>query len=96
MRTPEEERRKQWKDQSAHALWACGTALTPFLAGRFLGDFGVVLGLMTSGVSDWYWTHRERNQFRDGAHVWWDPLLDNGVYWTFRVLVTVSAYFVFL
>jgi hypothetical protein len=40
-----------------------------------------MMGVGASCFSAWYWSHRERNQFFDGAHVWWDPLLDNAVFW---------------
>ncbi len=86
------ETKKQIVDQIAHALWGVGTGVTPFIVSWGLPTVGLPMGLAAACFSAWYWTHRERNQFFDGAHVWWDPLLDNGVFWVSVFLgVLISA-----
>jgi len=75
------ETKKQVIDQAAHALWGMATGGVPLVAGLAPFAASWMVGVAVACGSAWFWTHRERLQFRNGAHIWWDPLLDNGVFW---------------
>lgn len=86
------ETKKQIIDQIAHSLWGLATGVTPFVVAWGIPfAMGWAMGLAASCFSAWYWSHRERNQFYNGAHVWWDPLLDNGVFWVSVFLGAVAG-----
>jgi hypothetical protein len=75
------ELRKQIIDQWAHTLWGLATGSAPAIGMWALGRPGLVFGVALACGSGWLWTRRERLQFRNGAHIWWDPVLDNSVFW---------------
>ena len=79
-RTTAEEIRKQLIDQTAHSLWGIATG-SAFMAGGIVLPWAGVAGVVLACGSCWFWTHRERLQFRDGAHLAFDPLLDNAIFW---------------
>ncbi len=80
MRSPVDELKKQLIDQPLHALWGLGTGLVLLGSPALPQPWTFFLMLVASG-SCWIWTRRERLQFRDGAHVPWDPILDNTLFW---------------
>lgn len=93
---PKSEAAKQIIDQTAHALWGVATGAAPFLLGWGAGTSrpasiaGYVIGTLLAVASLVVWTWREKSQWDDpdhpGAHVWWDPYLDSGVFLAFVVI----------
>lgn len=75
---------KQAVDQTLHALWGFSTGLLPFLAAWGLGWAGALVGGILSASSVAFWLWREVYQWTDeehpGAHIWWDPYLDTGIF----------------
>lgn len=63
-------------------MWGLGAGASLILGLNYWDFFGSLLGILTMVGSGWFWTRRERLQFRDGAHLAFDPVLDNGVYWS--------------
>lgn len=100
--TLEQEIKKQLLDQTGHAFWGFLTGFAPLgmatLTG--FGQLGVTAGWISGAVmlagSGCYWTRRERLQAEDGSRMWWDPLLDNGVFWVFVAAGAISSRFILL
>lgn len=74
--------KKQSIDQPAHAAWGAASGAVPIFVNWIVpGSFLVSMCIVTSCGSCWFWTRRERLQFRDGSHRTWDPALDNAVFY---------------
>ena len=90
---------KQAIDQTLHAIWGLATGFIPFLAFWGLGWPGALAGCIVAAGSVAYWITREHGQWVDpdhpGAHVWWDPWLDSGVYATAVLGGALLGYFAF-
>lgn len=84
-----EEIQKQSLDQAGHAVWGFLTGFAPLGMSilTWLASIGTTPGWCAGSVmlagSGWYWTRRERIQAANGSRKWWDPILDNAVFWVF-------------
>lgn len=84
---------KQLVDQPLHLVWGAATGATLISSVLWVENPWTLLMMLGAAGSGWYWTRRERLQFRDGAHVSWDPALDNGVFWIGLVGGSALAHF---